>query len=476
MMFHFFCVQGYALGLDRAAKGMGLAGKLPGMTGALAPRYWAEGRRQRGAGLRAAGRAHHPGPGAGASRQQTRSDLDRQPGQTAAPAPAQWLAHRAPGPGPAAARRFVHAQPLAPPQVHRLAGEHRACQPAAGRAVQPAGPAGRLTHAGARRPDTTYIRRGVLLSQIYVSLDIETTGLRAETDFIIEIGAVKFKLEGQVLDTWSHPGEPPGAHPPQDPAHHRHQAARRGRGAAAARRGPEALCLRARLAHRRPQHPVRPGLPGPQGLRPGQQPAGHLRAGQHRAAQDAQLQPGAAHQGAGDRQPGLSPRPGRRHPHQGPLPGPGRPRPGPGPGDRAGDQPPGRQGGLGPARPLPRGGAPEGPLRPLRVHPPAAPGQGRAGPAGPGLCRRRGAPGAGQAQGPPGRGCPGGHRGRGRPAGKALPRLRAPARADRDAARRGPGLQRRQPPDGGGRHRRRQEPQLPDPRRLLRRPPTAAAW
>jgi hypothetical protein len=46
MMFHFFCVQGYALGLDRAAKGMGLAGKPAGMTGALAPRYWAEGRRQ----------------------------------------------------------------------------------------------------------------------------------------------------------------------------------------------------------------------------------------------------------------------------------------------------------------------------------------------------------------------------------------------------------------------------------------------
>jgi hypothetical protein len=46
MMFHFFCMQGYALGLDRAAKGMGLAGKPPGMTGALAPRYWADGRRQ----------------------------------------------------------------------------------------------------------------------------------------------------------------------------------------------------------------------------------------------------------------------------------------------------------------------------------------------------------------------------------------------------------------------------------------------
>ena len=46
MMFHFFCAQGYAIGLDKAAKGMGLAGKLPGMNGALAPRYWADGRRQ----------------------------------------------------------------------------------------------------------------------------------------------------------------------------------------------------------------------------------------------------------------------------------------------------------------------------------------------------------------------------------------------------------------------------------------------
>lgn len=45
MMFHFFCLQGYALSLDRAARGMGLTGKTPGMNGALAPRYWAEGRR-----------------------------------------------------------------------------------------------------------------------------------------------------------------------------------------------------------------------------------------------------------------------------------------------------------------------------------------------------------------------------------------------------------------------------------------------
>ncbi len=45
MMFHLFCIKGFALGLDKAAKGMGLPGKPPGMTGELAPIYWAEGRR-----------------------------------------------------------------------------------------------------------------------------------------------------------------------------------------------------------------------------------------------------------------------------------------------------------------------------------------------------------------------------------------------------------------------------------------------
>ena len=43
MMFHVFCVKGYALGLDKAAKGMGLAGKMPGMTGDMAPRLWTDG-------------------------------------------------------------------------------------------------------------------------------------------------------------------------------------------------------------------------------------------------------------------------------------------------------------------------------------------------------------------------------------------------------------------------------------------------
>lgn len=44
MMFHFFCKSGYPLGLDKAAKGMGLPGKSAGMSGELAPRYWAEGK------------------------------------------------------------------------------------------------------------------------------------------------------------------------------------------------------------------------------------------------------------------------------------------------------------------------------------------------------------------------------------------------------------------------------------------------
>ena len=43
MMFHVFCMKGYPLGLDKAAKGMGLTGKTPGMTGDMAPRLWQEG-------------------------------------------------------------------------------------------------------------------------------------------------------------------------------------------------------------------------------------------------------------------------------------------------------------------------------------------------------------------------------------------------------------------------------------------------
>lgn len=43
MMFHFFCLQGYPLGLDKAASGLGLHGKLAGVSGEDAPILWAQG-------------------------------------------------------------------------------------------------------------------------------------------------------------------------------------------------------------------------------------------------------------------------------------------------------------------------------------------------------------------------------------------------------------------------------------------------
>ena len=46
MMFHVFCLKGYPLGLDKAAKGMGLMGKPAGITGEMAPRMWAAGQYQ----------------------------------------------------------------------------------------------------------------------------------------------------------------------------------------------------------------------------------------------------------------------------------------------------------------------------------------------------------------------------------------------------------------------------------------------
>lgn len=46
MMFHFFCIQGYPLGLDTAAKGMHLPGKSKDVSGAEAPQLWADGQFQ----------------------------------------------------------------------------------------------------------------------------------------------------------------------------------------------------------------------------------------------------------------------------------------------------------------------------------------------------------------------------------------------------------------------------------------------
>ncbi len=44
MMFHLFCLRGHGLALNKAAQGMGLPGKLPGMSGEFAPLYWREGK------------------------------------------------------------------------------------------------------------------------------------------------------------------------------------------------------------------------------------------------------------------------------------------------------------------------------------------------------------------------------------------------------------------------------------------------
>lgn len=43
-MLHFHCRQGYAVGLEAICKGMGIKGKLEGVSGALAPQMWQEGR------------------------------------------------------------------------------------------------------------------------------------------------------------------------------------------------------------------------------------------------------------------------------------------------------------------------------------------------------------------------------------------------------------------------------------------------
>ncbi len=46
MMFHVFCEKGFPVGLDAAAKAMGLPGKPRGMSGMLAPALWAQGKRR----------------------------------------------------------------------------------------------------------------------------------------------------------------------------------------------------------------------------------------------------------------------------------------------------------------------------------------------------------------------------------------------------------------------------------------------
>jgi hypothetical protein len=42
MMFHFFCVKGFAISMEKAAQGTGVTGKPEGMRGSLAPQMWQE--------------------------------------------------------------------------------------------------------------------------------------------------------------------------------------------------------------------------------------------------------------------------------------------------------------------------------------------------------------------------------------------------------------------------------------------------
>ncbi len=43
MMFHFFCIKGFAVSLEKTAQGMEIEGKPPGMDGSLAPEMWKTG-------------------------------------------------------------------------------------------------------------------------------------------------------------------------------------------------------------------------------------------------------------------------------------------------------------------------------------------------------------------------------------------------------------------------------------------------
>lgn len=47
LLFHAFCLLGYRVGLQKAAEGMGLHGKLAGMCGGLAPEVWVAGDHQK---------------------------------------------------------------------------------------------------------------------------------------------------------------------------------------------------------------------------------------------------------------------------------------------------------------------------------------------------------------------------------------------------------------------------------------------
>lgn len=49
----------------------------------------------------------------------------------------------------------------------------------------------------------TLMARWSLKDQVFIALDLETTGLSATQDRIVEVGAVRFSLREGILDTFS---------------------------------------------------------------------------------------------------------------------------------------------------------------------------------------------------------------------------------------------------------------------------------
>ena len=143
MMFHAFCALGYPIGLDKAAQGMGLPGKPPGMSGAKAPATVGARPLPGGSRVRRAGRADHP-----ATRRNLRAaaetPVDHAQGHEELDASHPWLADRAGSAAAAPAGYFMDVQPHGAQWLHRLVANslgraipgRRRCAPALGLATQ----------------------------------------------------------------------------------------------------------------------------------------------------------------------------------------------------------------------------------------------------------------------------------------------------------------------------------------------------
>ena len=125
LMFHFFCKQGYPLGLSAAAAGMGVEGKTEGMDGKLAVQMWEEGRTGERDRLLRSGYPLHSGGGAGLRGGQ-KPQVDQPSGAPAVDVPAGWLAKRPAGDEAAPARHRLDERAHTQGEIHRVAGAGRA--------------------------------------------------------------------------------------------------------------------------------------------------------------------------------------------------------------------------------------------------------------------------------------------------------------------------------------------------------------